>query len=218
MDKKPELLRVLVADDHDVVRKGVRAILETREGWTVCGEAATGIEAVELATALKPDVVVLDLEMRELDGMTATRQIKQVLPQTEVLIFTVHNDEYLLRDVLAAGATGYVLKSEGGMNLIRAIDSVTKHTPFFASRTSETLLNSFLKFHSNTDDRFPLTNREREIVRLLATGSSNKEAAVSLGISVKTVETHRAAIMRKLGFSSIVTLVRYAVREHLIKA
>jgi DNA-binding NarL/FixJ family response regulator len=218
MDKKPRTVKVLVADDHDVVRKGVRAILEAREGWTVCGEAATGMEAVELAIKLKPDVVVLDLEMRDLDGLTATRQIKQRQPQIQVLVFTVYNDEILLRDVLEAGATGYVLKSEGGTNLIRAIESAMQHAAFFTPRTSETLLNSFLKVSSNMDDRFPLTSREREVVRLLASGSSNKEAAVSLGISVKTVETHRAAIMRKLGFSSIVTLVRYAVREHLIKA
>jgi DNA-binding NarL/FixJ family response regulator len=218
MDRKPETVRVLIADDHDVVRKGVRSLLETREGWMVCGEAATGMEAVALAVELRPDVAVLDLEMRDLDGLTATRQIKQLQPQIEVLIFTVYNDEYLLRDVMAAGARGYVLKSEGGMNLIKAIENATKQTPFFAAKTSETLLNSFLKFRANTNDRFPLTNREREIVRLLASGSSNKETAVSLGISVKTVETHRAAIMRKLGFNSIVTLVRYAVREHLIKA
>ena len=193
-------------------------MLEAGEGWHVCGEATTGRETVDLAARMRPDLVVLDLEMRDFDGVTATREIKLIDPKIEVLIFTMHNDEYLLHDVLAAGARAFVLKSEGGQNLIRAMECVSKHKPWFPARASETLLKSFLKFAAKTTTPTPLTDREREIVRLLASGSSNKEAAVALGISVKTVETHRAAIMRKLGSSSVVTLVRYAVREHLIKA
>jgi DNA-binding NarL/FixJ family response regulator len=150
--------------------------------------------------------------------VTATHQIKQRHPQVEVLIFTMHNDEYLFRNAISAGARGFVLKSEGGHALVRALESISTHQPFFAPSASETLLNSFLRVPSSSSTLASLTDREREIVRLLAGGKSNKEAAAALGISVKTVETHRAAIMRKLGFTSIVTLVRYAVREHLIKA
>ena len=211
-------IKVLLADDHDVVRKGLRTMLEARDGWQVCGEASTGREAVELASKLRPDITVLDLEMTDLDGLEATRQIKKDQPGMEVLIFTIHDTEYLIREVLSAGARGFVLKSEGGRKLIEAIESVLEHKPFFATRASETLLNSFLRSRMEPQQTSRLTAREREIVRLLADGKSNKEASTILGISVKTVETHRAAVMRKLGFTSIVKLVRYAVREGLIKA
>src|SRR5438093_5633222 len=209
-------VRVLLADDHDVVRKGVRTMLEGREGWQVCGEASTGTEAVRLAAQLQPDIAVLDLEMAELDGLQATRLIKKDQPQIEVLIFTMHDTEYLIREVLSAGARAFVLKSEGGHRLIRAIECVMQHKPFVDGRASVALLNHFRASRTHTQRHSRLTDRECEIVQLLATGSSNKEAARKLGISVKTVETHRAAIMRKLGFSSVVKLVRYAVRERLI--
>jgi DNA-binding NarL/FixJ family response regulator len=160
----------------------------------------------------------VDLEMAEMDGLEATRQMKRDNPDIEVLIFTMHDAEYLIREVLVAGARAFILKSEGGRRLIEAINAVLENKPFFAGRASESLLNSFLKSHGGTDESCPLTYRECEIVQLLATGKSNKEAAHALGISVKTVETHRATIMRKLGFSSIAELVRYAVREHIIKA
>ncbi len=211
-------VRLLLADDHDVVRKGLRTMLEARDGWHVCGEASTGREAVELASKLRPDITVLDLEMADLDGLEAARQIKKDQPGMEVLIFTIHDTEHLIREVLSAGARGFVLKSEGGRKLIEAIESVLEHKPFFATRASETLLNSFLRSRMEPQQTSRLTAREREIVRLLADGKSNKEVATILGISVKTVETHRAAVMRKLGFTSIVKLVRYAVREGLIKA
>jgi len=207
-----------LADDHDVVRKGVRTMLEGREGWQVCGEASTGKEAVRLAAQLQPDIAVLDLEMAELDGLEATRLIKRDQPQIEVLIFTMHDTEYLIREVLSAGARAFVLKSEGGRKLIEAIESASRHKPFFAARASETLLNSFLKSATHASESSPLTDREREVVQLLGIGKSNKQVAAALGISVKTVETHRAAVMRKLGFNSVVELVRYAVRERLIKA
>jgi DNA-binding NarL/FixJ family response regulator len=210
-------VRLLLADDHDVVRKGLRTMLEAREGWQVCGEASTGQEAVELASKLHPDITVLDLEMSDLDGLEAMRRIKKHHPATEVLIFTIHDTDYLIREVLSAGARGFVLKSEGGRKLIEAIEAVLDHKPFFATRASETLLNTFLRSRTENDETSPLTWRERDIVRMLAEGKSNKEVSSVLGISVKTVETHRAAIMRKLRFTSIVQLVRYAVREGLIK-
>src|SRR2546422_9309676 len=189
---KPQPVRVLLADDHDVVRKGVRTMLEGREGWQVCGEASTGREAVRLAAQLQPDIAVLDLEMAELDGLQATRLIKKDQPQIEVLIFTMHDTEYLIREVLSAGARAFVLKSEGGRKLIEAIESVSKHKPFFAGKASETLLNKLLKSRPTANEISPLTEREREVIRLLAMGKSNKAVAVVLGISVKTVESHRA--------------------------
>jgi DNA-binding NarL/FixJ family response regulator len=215
---KPQSVSVLLADDHDVVRKGLRTMLEAHEGWHVCAEASTGREAVKLAAQVRPRIAVVDLEMAEMDGLEATRQMKRDNPDIEVLIFTMHDAEYLIREVLVAGARAFILKSEGGRRLIEAINAVLENKPFFAGRASESLLNSFLKSHGGTDETCPLTYRECEIVQLLATGKSNKEAANALGISVKTVETHRATIMRKLGFSSIAELVRYAVREHIIKA
>jgi DNA-binding NarL/FixJ family response regulator len=214
----PHGIRVLLADDHDIVRTGVRAILEAHGGLDICAEATNGKEAVRLAAELRPDIVVLDLELGEMDGVAVTRQIKENWPRTEVLIFTMHDNEYLIREALSAGARAFVLKSEGSGRLVEAIERVSEHKPFFAAKASETLLHSLHKPRANVNERSSLTDREREIVQLLASGRSNKEAALSLGISVKTVETHRAAIMRKLGFSSIVKLVRYAVRERFIKA
>jgi DNA-binding NarL/FixJ family response regulator len=218
-DMKRRHVRVLVADDHDVVRKGVCAILEAREGWHVCAEASNGIEAVSLAADRQPDVAIIDLEMRELDGLAVTRQIKKLNPHIEVVIFTMHDDDQLIRDVLSAGARTFVLKSEGVRMLVKAVEGAIEHKSFFPARASETLLNTVRSSHGDpVPPPSPLTEREREIVQLLAEGKSNKETAQALGISVRTVETHRAAIMRKLGVTSIVKLVRYAVREGFIKA
>jgi DNA-binding NarL/FixJ family response regulator len=209
-------LRILVADDHDVVRSGVRAMVEAR-GWEVCGEARNGNEAVTLAARLSPDVAVVDMEMGGLDGLTVARTLKQQQPRTEIVLFTMHDDDYLIREAFAAGARSFVLKSEGGRKLVEAIQSASEHRPYFAARASETLVQGLLKSRKDTKEPL-LTRRERSIVQLLAGGNSNKEVAVTLGISVKTVETHRARIMRKLGITSIVKLVRFAVRENLIKA
>jgi len=215
MKKRPVTL--LLADDHDVVRAGLRAILENHKNWKVCAEATNGNEALTLAAELRPSVVVLDLEMKDLDGISVTRRIKENDPQTEVLIFTMHDNDWLIREVLSAGARAYVLKSEGVGPLIKAIECAVDHKPYLADRASESMLNRFRRLLPDSDES-PLTDRERAIVQLLANGKSNKEAAEALGISVKTIETHRAAIMRKLGFTSIVGLVRYAVRERFIKA
>jgi DNA-binding NarL/FixJ family response regulator len=211
------MVRILLADDHDVVRRGVRALLEARPCWQVCGEAANGREAVKLAVSLKPDIAVLDLEMPELNGLEATRQIKRKLPNTEVLIYSMHETDQLIREVLAAGARGYVLKADAGRQLVDAVEALSRHKPFFTTRASETLLESFLKSPLAAGEVSLLTDREREIVQLLAEGKANKEVASALGISVKTVETHRATLMRKLGMNSIVELVHYAVRNHLVR-
>jgi len=214
-------VRILVADDHSIVRRGVRALLETRPGWKVCGEAATGAEAVKQAKKLRPDVVVIDITMPDLNGFEATRQIRAATPQTEVLVLTVHESEQALREVLDAGALGYVSKSDLDLNLSTAIESILRHKPFLSSRVSEMMLEGYLKrdvppkpFGAGPTI---LTPRQREIVRLLAEGKTNKEVALALGISVKTAETHRNNIMRKLHLRSFSHLVRYAVRHNLVE-
>src|SRR5215813_13667757 len=215
------MVNILLADDHDVVRRGLRDMLNAHEGWEVCGEASNGREVVDLARNLRPDVVVLDLYMPELNGLEATRQIHHELPRTEVLIFTMHETEQLVREVLAAGARGYVLKSDAGRNLVNAVEALSHHKPFFTAKVSQTLLDAYLKTPVDDEDGQSvrsLTPREREIVEMLAEGKSNKEVASRLSISVKTVETHRATVMRKLEINSIVELVHYAIRNGLVEA
>ena len=214
------MLRILLADDHDIVRRGLKELLEEQIGWTVCAEAANGREAVELALEHRPMVAVLDLTMPELNGLEATRRIRQAVPETEVLIFTMHESDELVRNVLAAGARGYLLKSDAARQLVPAVETLAQHKPFFAGRISEILLDNFLKGGGNPgagrNGAERLTSREREIVQLLAEGNSNKEIARSLDLSVKTVETHRAAIMRKLELPSLADLVRFAIRNQII--
>ena len=209
------MIRILLADDHKVMRTGLRKTLEEHEGWQVCGEASDGREAVRLAKELKPDIAVLDLTMHDLNGIDATLQIKKSLPKTEVLIFTMHDSEEMIRSALLAGARGYVLKSDDELELVAAIEAISRHKPFFTPTASEALLDNLLR---STPRESVLTEREREVVQLLAEGKSNKEVAVALDISVKTAETHRAAIIRKLGVDSLAELVRYAIRTHLIDA
>jgi len=213
-------VRILVADDHSIVRRGVRALLETHAGWKVCGEAATGSEAVKQAKKLRPDVAVIDITMPDLNGFEATRQIRTVAPQTQILVLTVHESEQALREVLDAGALGYVSKSDLDLNLSAAIESLLRHKPFFSSRVSEMMLKRYLKQDVPSKPGTgpaTLTPRQREIVRLLAEGKTNKEVALALGISVKTAETHRNNIMRKLQLRSFSHLVRYAVRHNLVE-
>jgi DNA-binding NarL/FixJ family response regulator len=214
-------VRVLVADDHEVVLEGVRALIERQPDLEVCGLAANGREAVELAQKTKPDVVVLDMSMPELDGLDVIRLLKKTLPATEVVVFSAHSSEEMVEEVFDAGAKSYIEKSEASQDLVTAIRSLAEHKPFFSTQTSEILFAKFLVpkarlQQSRTELR--LTAREREIVRLLAQSSSNKEVATALGISIRTVETHRATLMRKLGVRSVAGLVRYAIRHHIIEA
>lgn len=215
------MIRILIVDDHEMVRQGLRRIIEQREDWQICGEASTGREAVALAKKLMPNVVILDLGMPELNGLEASRQIKKAVPNAEILIFTVHESTDLTHDVLSAGARGYILKDDAGKHIIHAIESLADHKPYFTWKVSRTMLDAYLRPGEPATDKIgpfsELTAREREIVQLLAEGHSNKAVSARLGISVKTVETHRAAIMRKLSINSIAQLVRYAVRNHIIQ-
>jgi len=214
-------LRILVADDHEVVRRGVRALLEAQSGWEVCAEALNGREAVESAKHCCPDIAVLDIGMPELNGLEAALQIRHAVPECEVLILTLHESEQVVREVLSVGARGYVLKSDAGRDLIAAVDALRRHKPFFASRVADIVLQGHLATPGSSVPqvvlRRTLTPRQREIVQLLAEGRSNKEVANILGISVKTAETHRTNIMRALDFHSMSELVRYAVRNKLIE-
>jgi DNA-binding NarL/FixJ family response regulator len=215
--KEESVIRILLADDHDVMRSGLRTILEAHSGWQVCGEAREGHEAVRLALELKPDIAVIDIGMPRLDGLEVTRQIKKYLLRTEVLIFTMHETENMIRAVIAAGARGYVLKSDAGLKLIEAVEALSRHEPYFTPKASETLLEGFIKSYGESGKESILTDREQEIVQLLVAGKVNKEIADVLNISVRTVETHRATIMRKLGINSIVELVLYAVRNNIVQ-
>jgi DNA-binding NarL/FixJ family response regulator len=212
-------IRILIADDHDIVRRGMRPLIESEWGWEICGEARDGREAVTLAEKLKPDVVILDVAMPGLNGVDAAQQIKRALPDTEVLAFTGSESETLVHQLFAAGVRGCVLKSEAAQHLLPAIKALCAHEPYFGSRVSKMVFESYLKGGVKTEQNAPggITPREREIVQLLAEGKSNKEVATTLGISVKTVETHRAAVMRKLGFKAFSELVRYAVRNHIVQ-
>lgn len=210
-------LRILVADDHEVVRQGVRALLRTRPEWQVCGEAATGREAVEKVKALRPHVVVLDIGMPQLNGLDTTRQILDENPRTEVLILTLHESDEVVRRVLNAGARGYVLKSDAGKHLVNAVEALSRHKPYFSSKVATSLVeHSLLADSSRSTPASVLTPREREIVQLLAEGKSNKEISTALTLSIHTVETHRSNIMHKLGFHSLSDLVRYAVRNTIV--
>lgn len=214
-------LRILLADDHSLMRRGLRSILESQAGWQICGEAHTGREAVAHAAQLRPDVVILDVCMPELNGIEATRQIRKASPRSEVLILSVHESTHLVREVIEAGARGYLLKSDSDRELVAAVDSLARHKPFFTGRATEMLLTGCAAPEDpigNQDREVTqrLTAREREIVQLLAEGKTSKEVASVLNISTKTAETHRAHIMRKLEFHSVGEIVRYAVRNQII--
>ena len=191
-------------------------ILLSQPNWEVVAEAADGKDAISKATETKPDIAVLDYSLPRINGMEATRQIRARLPKTEVLIFTMHDSEALIQELLKAGARGYLLKTDATRYLIAAIESLALHRPFFTAKVSEQLLDTFLAQPER--EVSALTNRERGVVQLIAEGHTNKQIAHILSISLKTVETHRSAIMRKLSLSSSAGLVRYAIRNRLVEA
>ena len=214
-------LRILLADDHKVVRQGTRALLSTVPEWEIVGEADNGRDAVSLTSELKPDIVILDIGMPELNGLDATRQIKKKLPETEVLIFTGQETEELVHDVFDSGARSYIMKTDAADHLIDALKALSEHKHFFTSRISEIVFARYIQGKKTVEgapEKSRITDREREIVQLLAEGKSSKEIATILGISVRTVETHRAAIMKKLALKSFSELIRYAVRNKIIEA
>lgn len=211
-----------MVDDHQVVRRGVAGVIaDANSGWEVCGEASTGREAVAAAASLRPDIVVMDLSMPDMNGLEATREILKNNPGIEVLILSMHESEQMVHDVLGAGARGYILKRDAGNDLITALEALRQHKLFFTSRVSEVVLGGYL---GRTAAEAPaqgassrLSPRERQIVKLVAESKSNKEVANILQISVKTVESHRANIMEKLGLHSVTELVRYAIRNNIVE-
>lgn len=213
--------RILIADDHELVRDGIRMRIEKHPGWTVVGEATDGRRAVELAVQHRPDVVVLDIAMSGLNGLEATRQIRRACPDTEVLILTMLESDDLVREALTAGARGFLLKTDASRQLVAAIESLLQRKPYLTGSASEVLVAGFLDSgQARIVDRLSgarLTERETEVAQLLAEGKTSKEAAVILGVSASTVEAHRANIMRKLNLHSIADLVRYAIRNRIIQ-
>jgi two-component system, NarL family, response regulator NreC len=214
-------LKILVADDHEIVRQGLRLLIETIPGWEICGEAQTGPQAVALAAEFQPDVVVMDHGMPDLNGVEATKRIKESAPAAEVIIFSGTDNDSLIHQVFEAGARSYISKAEAGKHLVAAIESVSQHKPYFTDQVSEIIFARYLqpdRFNTpGPEPRSRLTGREREIVQLLAEGKTNKEIADTLAISLRTAETHRSTLMRKLQLRTTADLVRYAIRNHIIQ-
>lgn len=215
-------MRILIADDDQIVREGARVLIEREPGWEVCGETEDEKEALDLATKLKPDAIILDLKIPEREGLETVKQIRRTIPETEVLVLSARESEELIERVFESGAKGYVRKGEAGRLLVPALKSLQNHKAFLSDDVSAVLFSRFLttgaKKKKEPRASEKLSARESEIVRHLATGKSNKEIALALGISVRTCETHRAAVMRKLQLSSLADVVRYAIRKGIIDA
>lgn len=209
------LKRLLIADDHEAIRRGVRSFIETKSEWRVVGEASNGRDALEEARRTMPSIAILDYSLPLLNGLEVTLALKREFPRIEILIYTMHEREDILMNVLNAGARGFVLKTDPQSHLISAIEALAMRQPYFSGGLSETMLDHFLQKKPDAPQRHALTAREREIVQLIAEGKINKKIAELLGISVKTVETHRAAVMHKLDLKTVADLVRYAIRNDL---
>ncbi|HEY4968784.1 MAG TPA: response regulator transcription factor [Steroidobacteraceae bacterium] len=211
-------VRILIADDHELFRRGIAAELTQVPGWVVAADAANGRDAAAAAAEIKPDIIVLDLTMPELNGLEAARKIIAADPAARILILTAHESEQVVREVLSAGARGYVLKSDAGRVLVTAVQALLDGRYFFTSTVAQMVLDGYLRSEArDADAAHTLSAREREIVQLLAEGNSNKDIARALDISVNTAETHRGNIMRKMGFTSLAELVRYAIRNRIIE-
>jgi DNA-binding NarL/FixJ family response regulator len=212
-------LRLVVADDHALMRRGICDLLEAQSGWEVVAQAANGREAVDAVARTRPDVLVIDLAMPELNGLTAAREILRSFPRVEIVLLTMHNTDQTIREVLECGARGYVLKSDAEQDLVAAVKAVAQGKPFFTPNVAEVVLKGYLRQNARpeTPERMQeLTTREREVVQLLAEGKGNKEVAVAMQVSIKTVEAHRSNINRKLSIRSTSELVRYAVRNAIV--
>lgn len=216
------ITKILIADDHSVTRRGLRALLETKPQWKVCGEAANGLDAVFKAKRLKPDVVVMDISMPEVNGLEATRRMRKEMPELPVVILTMHDSEELIQELVNAGARGYILKSDLDVNLFTGVKAVLDGKTFFSAKVSEIVLEGYVKtarsgLEAAKQQAAELSPRQRQIVRYLAEGKLNKEVAAELGISTKTVEAHRSNIMARLKLRSFSDLVRYAVRQGIVE-
>ena len=209
--------RIIIVDDHDAIRRGVRQLVETKPYYQVAGEAKDGRSALELAKQTRPDIAIIDYSVPELNGLDLSHALRRELPRIEILLYTMHDREEIVMEVLRAGVRGFVLKSDTEEHLLAALDALSIHRPYFSGAISDTLLSQFLESKPN-ELASSLTHREREVVQQVAEGRINKEIAVTLHISVKTVETHRASAMRKLKLRTTADLVRYAVRNQLIQA
>jgi len=209
-------LRILIADDHALVRQGLRSVLEAQSGWTVCGEAENGRQAVKLGLEMRPDIFLLDVTMPGLNGLDATRQISRNIPGAAILILTMHESDQLCADLMQAGASGCVLKSDSPRQLLAAVEAVAAGKQYFARLLPYVMQARGKGSAARVSTR--LSAREREIVQLLAEGRTNKEIASLLGIAFKTVDAHRTNVMRRLSMHSVAELVRYAVREQIIQA
>jgi DNA-binding NarL/FixJ family response regulator len=210
------MVRILIADDHEVVRSGLKAILQEQQGWTIVGEAVDGKQAIAKALECKPDVAIVDYVLPLLNGIEVTRQIRARLPQTEVLVFTMHESDALVGEVLQAGARAYVLKTEGNEQIIGAVKALAAHRSFLTGEWPERMLEGFLEKLAKNGS--VLSPKERVIVQLIAEGRSNKEMSKILNLSVKTIETHRAMALQKLHIKTTAGLVRYAIRNQIIDA
>jgi DNA-binding NarL/FixJ family response regulator len=218
---KMESLHLVVADDHDIVRRGLRDLLEQQVGWKVVAEATNGKEAVEKVLKTQPDVAVLDIQMPVVNGLEAAKQIVMSGSKTRILILTIHESDTLIREMLDAGVRGYVLKSDAARDLVSAVEALRRNRTFFSPQIQEMVLDGYLKRMKKSADMEAsasrLTPRQREVLKLLAEGKTSSEAAAALGMSNKTAETHRAALMTRLNCHSISDLVRYAVRNKIIE-
>ena len=210
-------LSILIADDHEVVRRGIRSLLEARPEWKICGEAATGRETIDKAKKLRPDLVLLDLTMPELDGLEAIPQILHVCPDTKILVLTMHDSGEMATRVLAAGASGLVLKSDAGRDLVLAVQAIDKNQPFLSPAVTRLILGQMVKTGHPGPSPSDVTPRELDVLKLLALGRSNKEVATALDVSVKTVDVHRASIMRKLHLRTYSDLIQFAIRHQIIE-
>jgi DNA-binding NarL/FixJ family response regulator len=214
-DSTPRI-RILIADDHALIREGTRGVIAENPGWDVCGQASTGREAVEKAIALEPDVVIIDMTMPELNGLDAAIQIKRVLPETEIAMLSGYGSEDLVRSAFEGGVKSFILKTETEQFLVEAVKALAAHRPFLTPRVSEILFSNLAESPEGAAGQEPLTGREREVLQLIAEGKSNKEVATALDISTRTAENHRANVLRKLNLDSVADAVRYAIRNNMI--
>ncbi len=213
---KKRTIRVLVADDHPVVRKGLLSCLERQPRLKVVGEAADGDEAVQKALELAPDVVLMDISMPRVSGLAATQHLRQAAPDIKILILSVHNNQSYIFRIIQAGAHGYVSKEAAPEELLRAIESVCDGAPFFSPSVAQAALSQLVNHGGKPEPFAQLTSREREVLSLIAEGQSNKEIANRLGIGVRTIETHRERIMRRLDIHSVAGLTKFAIANGLV--